>query len=117
MGFTSASCSAYRTRNGVMSPGVSAGSKKVGASEKWTAQVICPEGGSERDGACARAERTERVGPITIVAKSIAEKTRERPRALFMGRCLQRIRIVCGCDFAGNFAGARIIDQAALGYR
>src|SRR2546425_7898065 len=30
--------------NGVMTPGVSAGSNHVGASETWTAHVICPSG-------------------------------------------------------------------------
>src|SRR5215471_11039903 len=30
--------------NGVMIPEVSAGSNQVGASEMWTAQVICPSG-------------------------------------------------------------------------
>src|SRR5207253_8178922 len=56
MGFTSASWSAYRTRNGVMIPGVSAGSKKVGAREKWTAHVIWPSGAAAA-GATPIAER------------------------------------------------------------
>ena len=90
-----------------MSPGVSAGSKKVGAREKWTAQVICPEGASERDGACARAPGTGAVGPNTSVATSTTEKTQERHRAHFMGRCLQRIRFVCHRDSNGSAAGAR----------
>jgi len=30
--------------NGVMTPGVSAGSNHAGASETWTANVICPSG-------------------------------------------------------------------------
>src|SRR5437667_2158140 len=44
IGFTMASCSAYMIMNGVMIPGVSAGSNQVGASEMWTPQVICPSG-------------------------------------------------------------------------
>src|SRR5438046_1562083 len=44
-----ASCSAYMIMNGVMIPGVSAGSNQVGASEMWTPQVICPSGAA-RDG-------------------------------------------------------------------
>ena len=39
---------AARDMNGVMSPGVSAGSKRVGAIVKCTAQVICPAGASAR---------------------------------------------------------------------
>src|SRR5438094_6299026 len=49
IGFTMASCSAYMIMNGVMIPGVSAGSNQVGASEMWTPQVICPSGAA-RDG-------------------------------------------------------------------
>src|SRR3989442_3216316 len=44
IGFTSASCRAYRIMNGVPIPGVSAGSNQVGASEMCTAHVICPSG-------------------------------------------------------------------------
>jgi len=39
-GFTSASCIAYMSMNGVTMPRVSAGSNHVGASEMWTPQVI-----------------------------------------------------------------------------
>src|SRR5262249_60489010 len=48
IGFSMASWSAYRTMKGVMSPGVSAGSNKVGARVKWSAQVIWPAGASAR---------------------------------------------------------------------
>jgi len=44
IGFTSASCSAYKTIQGVMIPGVSAGSNQVGASVVCTPQVNCPCG-------------------------------------------------------------------------
>src|SRR5215467_7984551 len=44
MGFTRASCSAYRNKNGVTTPVVSAGSNHVGAIPTWTAHVICPVG-------------------------------------------------------------------------
>src|SRR5437870_2055692 len=53
IGFTMASCSAYMIMNGVMIPGVSAGSNQVGASEMWTPQVICPSGAA-RDGVDVR---------------------------------------------------------------
>src|SRR5439155_20223052 len=53
--------------NGVMSPGVSAGSKSVGASVKCTAQVICPAGAS----ACAGRTATVCAG-ATSVSASIA---------------------------------------------
>ena len=39
IGFATASCNAYSTMNGVMIPGVSAGSNQVGASEMCTPQV------------------------------------------------------------------------------
>jgi hypothetical protein len=41
---TMPSWSAYITMNGVMMPGVSAGSSHVGASVTCTPQVICPSG-------------------------------------------------------------------------
>jgi hypothetical protein len=44
MGFTIASCIAYITKNGVMIPGVSAGSNHVGASVMCTPHVIWPSG-------------------------------------------------------------------------
>src|SRR5205809_2199062 len=49
IGFTMASCSAYMIMNGVMIPGVSAGSNQVGASEMWTPQVIRPSGAARDD--------------------------------------------------------------------
>src|SRR6266446_7703259 len=71
MGFTMASCSAYITMNGVMIPGVSAGSNHVGASEMCTPQVSCPSGPAARaaPGAAAtkpraaRAKASRRVTP------------------------------------------------------
>jgi len=36
--------------NGVMTPGVSAGSNHAGASETWTASVSCPSGAAAADG-------------------------------------------------------------------
>src|SRR5205085_8881356 len=44
MGFRIASCMAYITMNGVITPGVSAGSNQVGASEICTPQIICVSG-------------------------------------------------------------------------
>src|SRR5712691_6165176 len=43
-GLMSASCMAYRNTNGVPMPGVSAGSRKVGAIEASKAMVNCPSG-------------------------------------------------------------------------
>src|SRR6267142_1480634 len=60
--------------NGVMIPEVSAGSNHVGASEMWTAQVICPADAS--------------VAPLGETADIKRAKTRngtKRPRTLLMG--------------------------------
>src|SRR3989441_7699417 len=73
-----------------MIPGVSAGSKKVGAREKWTAQVIWPAGGS-----AASAD-----GANVTSVKSRATRTPERRPARFMsvassnpdGDCYLRLR-------------------------
>src|SRR5215468_5217847 len=49
--------------NGVMIPEVSAGSNQVGASEMWTAQVICPSGAASArllQGALSEARRNTR---------------------------------------------------------
>src|SRR5439155_8497212 len=51
IGFTIASCTAVSTIITEMIPVCSAGSNQIGASEMWTAHVICPAGASER--ACA----------------------------------------------------------------
>src|SRR5882724_10156848 len=51
---TAATC-AYRVKKGVMTPGVSAGSNHVGASETWTASVICPSAAPAGGGAAQRA--------------------------------------------------------------
>src|SRR5262245_20058875 len=62
---------AYMSMNGVMIPGVSAGSNQVGASDTWTPQVICPSGAAATGAAPAvtvrstlkpiRAERTRAI--------------------------------------------------------
>src|SRR4029450_2649997 len=44
MGFTSASCMAYKQIKGVINPGVSAGSNHIGARVMCIAQVIWPVG-------------------------------------------------------------------------
>src|SRR6476469_3859409 len=70
MGFTMASCSAYITMNGVMIPGVSAGSNHVGANEICTPQVSCPSGlaaRAEPEAAAIRA-RTARARACRRVA-------------------------------------------------
>src|SRR2546425_1705012 len=70
IGFTIASCTAVSTIITEMIPVCSAGSNQIGASEMWTAHVICPAGASDR--ACAstgagadgarRATRRIRIG-------------------------------------------------------
>ncbi len=63
IGFTSASWSAYSIRKGVMTPAVSAGSNHVGASEIWTASVICPSAARAGGGAGQRARAPRGPGP------------------------------------------------------
>src|SRR4030095_13867599 len=58
---------------GVMIPDVSAGSNHVGASEMWTAQVICPAASVARPGETATATRTR------------TSNETKRPRTLLMG--------------------------------
>src|SRR5688572_21651106 len=63
--------------NGVMIPGVSAGSNHVGASETWTAHVSCPSAGAAlARGASVASQRTSttamtpRAGLMTPPASS-----------------------------------------------
>src|SRR6266851_1090791 len=65
-----ASCRAYSTINGVMIPGVSAGSNQVGASVVCTPQVSCP---------CGPAAKVERGTPAT---RPSAVKARTSRRAV-----------------------------------
>src|SRR5215470_2226140 len=58
IGFTTASCSAYSTMNGVITEGVSAGSNHVGASEMCTAQVTSPSGAATAGDAMRSSSRT-----------------------------------------------------------
>src|SRR5258708_1933266 len=67
MGFTSASCSAYKTIHGVMIPGVSAGSNQVGASVVCTPQVNCP---------CGPAAAANSGVPATIPKAASAKRSR-----------------------------------------
>src|SRR5438132_380765 len=74
IGFTSASCSAYKTIHGVMIPGVSAGSNQVGASVVCTPQVNCPCGPDAAANSsvpatipkAASAKRSRRVTPAPL---------------------------------------------------
>src|SRR5205823_12946937 len=79
IGFTSASCSAYRRMKGVMRPGVSAGSKNVGASVKWVAHVICPS--------AAPGD-----GPGASSASASAPATMHRARWLIGSSSLSRVQ-------------------------
>src|SRR5712691_11902639 len=58
IGFTSASCSAYRIMNGETTPGVSAGSNSVGASEKCSAHVIWPSGAASTAAGAIKTSRS-----------------------------------------------------------
>jgi hypothetical protein len=65
MGLARASWSAYSIMKGVMTPAVSAGSNHDGASETWTARMICPSGAASAgespvDG-CAATRAVTRV--------------------------------------------------------
>src|SRR5215471_5588704 len=65
--------------NGVMSPGVSAGSKSVGARVKWTAHVSCPSGRS------ALAEPVEGKTPAsTADILRISRRLRSLAAAMFV---------------------------------
>src|SRR5262245_12645306 len=57
--------------NGVMTPGVSAGSNHVGASDTWMAKVIWPSGGAD---AAARPA----AGGTTIRTRASARNCQER---------------------------------------
>src|SRR5262249_52310784 len=77
MGFTSASWRAYRVRNGVITPGVSAGSNHVGASVTVMANVICPAGASERPSGPAAGIGTGRTTAM-VRARATADASDER---------------------------------------
>src|SRR5882724_417434 len=59
---------------GVMTPGVSAGSNHVGASDTWTANVICPTGASERPSGAADTGGTS----ATVRASTTTDASDER---------------------------------------
>src|SRR5438309_1230946 len=91
MGLTMASCTAYSTMNGVIMPGVSAGSKQVGASETCTPHTTWPSGAaSPRAGAPARTR------------KAAPERHLDRHACHLGGHGLQ-VRLVVG-DEAHNLA-------------
>src|SRR5882672_5526074 len=71
---------------GVISPGVSAGSKYVGASEMCTAQLIEPSGSAMAEPAGASAS-------VQAAAASTAIRTRRMRSALMAGLfpCLERL--------------------------
>src|SRR5213592_3955364 len=85
MGFTSAS----RVRNGVMTPGVSAGSNHVGASVTVAANVTCPSGAATAGAHIAGARGTNRPsttpkasdewGGFTAPVPSFRERTSSPP--------------------------------------
>ena len=58
IGFTSASCSAYSTMNGVMIPSVSAGSSQREASVMWTPHVMVPSGAATAGPATPKTRAT-----------------------------------------------------------
>src|SRR5882672_5864797 len=74
IGFTSASWSTYSMRNGVMTPGVSAGSNHVGASVTVTARVTCPAGPSDFAGVWANSGHAN----ATVTTSATAGTSDER---------------------------------------
>src|SRR5262245_58085485 len=70
--------------NGVMTPGVSAGSNHVGASETCTAKVICPSGAADagRASETLRATRTAHTSALwtRVIISSIREALHWRDR-------------------------------------
>src|SRR5438128_1831894 len=86
-----------------MIPGVSAGSKKVGAREKWTAHVIWPSGAAA-DGAAPVAEM-----------RKIRTATR-RTRAVLIGSMSLQLHVFvrCGKRPAGNEPETRLGHARAL---
>src|SRR4029077_2249620 len=80
MGFTTASCSAYITMNGVMIPGVSAGSNQVGASEicmHAPDELTLRTGGAAHTGCRGGGQPRSREGER--FAAGNADRIRHRP--------------------------------------
>src|SRR6185312_6487307 len=73
IGFTTASCRAYSIMNGVMIPGVSAGSNQVGASETCTPQVSLPCGAPSPAKLGAAAVRPSAALPASRPRRLIAK--------------------------------------------
>src|SRR5262245_34915770 len=67
---------AYNTMNGVMMPGVSAGSNHVGASVVCTAQVSCPAG------AAGLADCAHTGAPVTSVTATTRATRDARERVM-----------------------------------
>src|SRR5258705_12633025 len=69
-----ASCTAYRARNGVIDPSLSAGSSQRGARGKWTAKVICPPaaGSAARAGNTEDTEHASRIATTLMAANPLA---------------------------------------------
>src|SRR5882724_9805588 len=80
MGLNMASCSAYISMNGVISPGVSAGSNHVGAMVTCIAQVIWPEGSSLAAGAARSRGHpcSQAVSPATPPTEPCRKRRRVR---------------------------------------
>src|SRR5262245_17888044 len=60
--------------NGVAMPGVSAGSNQVGASETWTAHVICPSAGVAADDAPRAATAIARISTPTSARRQVMSR-------------------------------------------
>src|SRR3984893_17657850 len=108
--------------NGVMTPGVSAGSSHVGARVTWTAMVICPLGtsaggasaraGSEAMRAIARATTSDERRWVTADAytSSLGERSR-----LSRSRGLQIVELAAGArHHRGQVRGEHDEVEAAL---
>src|SRR5262245_56886233 len=87
IGFTTASCSAYSTMNGVITDGVSAGSNHVGASEMCTAQVTSPSGAAAAGDATTSMSRTNAAARSLTTSSPRDQATEHRavPKRVILG--------------------------------
>src|SRR5262245_18767002 len=85
IGFTSASCSAYRIMNGDTTPCVSAGSNNVGASEKCHAHVTCPSGEANTP---AGTSNTTAIKPAITDRACPRDGLVMKPSFAVQGQCL-----------------------------
>src|SRR6266545_7538470 len=89
-----------------MTPGVSAGSNHVGASETWTANVICPSGGA--------AAGTDTAGPSAAVRASTATNVSDEWRGFIVSSRDQSCWIAYTVPRGGARPRLRVTEGAAF---